>query len=167
MIDLYETGINDAAELARIQVDSWQSYRDIFSPAYMASYNSFENRFLNWMDLLKRDIDRTYLIRDEGRTVGYVTIGYPRDDDLPSTTMELTSLYLKTEEQGKGYAAHIVRRVLEELKAAGYKRLSLWVLKDNQRAIDFYRHFDFGFDGVEMTLPIHGAILQTRMSRPL
>ena len=81
--------------------------------------------------------------------------------------LEVTALYLKTEEIGKGYAAYIMRRIFTSVKAAGFDRLTLWVLKDNQHAIDFYRHLGFTFDNIEMTLPIHGAILQARMSRDL
>lgn len=166
MIDLRQADINDAAELSRIQVDSWQAYSHIFTPAYMAEHNSFENRFLFWMNLLTREVDRTYLIEDDGRSVGYITIGYPRDDDVVGA-LEVTALYLKTEEIGKGYAAYIMRRIFTSVKAAGFDRLTLWVLKDNQHAIDFYRHLGFTFDNIEMTLPIHGAILQARMSRDL
>ena len=167
MIDLRQATVNDAAELSRIQVDSWTVFTDIFSPAYMANHNTFEHRFLYWMNILTRDIDRTYLIEVDGKSVGYITIGYPRDDDLACDTLELTALYLKTESIGKGYGAHVMRRIFSSIKDAGFNRLSLWVLKDNTRAIDFYRHFDFSFDGVDMTLPIHGAILETRMSRDL
>ena len=42
MIDLRQAGVDDAAELSRIQVDSWQAYESIFSPAYMAQHNTFE-----------------------------------------------------------------------------------------------------------------------------
>ena len=167
MTDLREATVNDAAELSRIQVDSWQVFTDIFTPAYMAAHNTFENRFLYWMDLLVRNNDRTYLIQEDGRSVGYVTLSHPRDDDLPPGTVELTSLYLKREEIRKGYGAWVLRRLFTSLKMAGYDRMSLWVLKDNHSAIAFYRHFGFSFDGVEMTLPIHGAILECRMSRPL
>ena len=50
MIDLRQAGVDDAAELSRIQVDSWQAYESIFSPAYMAQHNTFERRFLYWMN---------------------------------------------------------------------------------------------------------------------
>ena len=46
MIDLRQAGVDDAAELSRIQVDSWQAYESIFSPAYMAQRNSFERGFM-------------------------------------------------------------------------------------------------------------------------
>ena len=32
MIDLRQAGVDDAAELSRIQVDSWQAYESIFPP---------------------------------------------------------------------------------------------------------------------------------------
>ena len=83
MIDLRQAGVDDAAELSRIQVDSWQAYESIFSPAYMAQHNTFERRFLYWMNVLLRGDGRTYLIEDDGQSIGYVTISYPRDEDLP------------------------------------------------------------------------------------
>ncbi len=34
MIDLRQAGVDDAAELSRIQVDSWQAYESIFPRLY-------------------------------------------------------------------------------------------------------------------------------------
>ena len=167
MIDLRQAGVDDAAELSRIQVDSWQAYESIFSPAYMAQHNTFERRFLYWMNVLLRGDGRTYLIEDDGQSIGDVTISYPRDEDLPSGTLELTSLYIRTAETGKGYGSYVLRRLFTSVKTAGYDRITLWVLKDNRRAIAFYRHFGFTPDGFEMSLPIQGPILETRMSREL
>lgn len=167
MIDLRQAQTNDAAELARIQVDSWQVYEHIFSPSYMAEHNTFERRFFYWMGLLQRDIDRTYLIELDGTPIGYITIGFPREDNSAVNTLELTALYLKRSCIGRGYGAYVMRRIFTSIKAAGYDRLTLWVLSDNEHAIQFYRHLGFDFDGIEMTLPIHGAILQARMSRML
>ena len=167
MIDLRQAGVDDAAELSRIQVDSWQAYESIFSPAYMAQHNTFERRFLYWMNVLLRGDGRTYLIEDDGQSIGYVTISYPRDEDLPSGTLELTSLYIRTAETGKGYGSYALRRLFTSVKTAGYDRITLWVLKDNRRAIAFDRHFGFTPDGFEMSLPIQGPILETRMSREL
>jgi RimJ/RimL family protein N-acetyltransferase len=163
MIDLRQATLDDAATLARIQVDSWKAYEGIFSPAYLAEHNTFEHRFLYWMELLRYEDDRTYLILADGAEVGYITLGYPRDDATEGT-VEIGALYLKTDAIGKGYAAYVLRRIFTSVKAAGFDRLTLWVLKDNRRAVDFYRHMGFDFDGMDMTLPIHGAILQTRMS---
>ena len=154
MIDLRQAGVDDAAELSRIQVDSWQAYESIFSLAYMAQHNTFERRFLYWMNVLLRGDGRTYLIEDDGQSIGYVTISYPRDEDLPSGTLE-------------GYGSYVLRRLFTSVKTAGYDRITLWVLKDNRRAIAFYRHFGFTPDGFEMSLPIQGPILETRMSREL
>ena len=96
MIDLRQADLNDAAELARIEVDSCRAFDKIFTPAYMASHNTFENRFLYWMNLLTRDVDRTYLIVADGADVGFVTLGYPRDEDAPAGTLQLINLYLRT-----------------------------------------------------------------------
>lgn len=167
MIDLIQAQVSDAAELARIQVDSWQNYDHIFSPNYMARHNTFETRFLYWMNVLTREDGRTYLIYAEGESVGYITIGYPREDDAAANTLEVTALYLKTAQIGRGYGAYVMRRIFASVQAAGYDRLTLWVLRENERAITFYRHLGFSFDGLEMTLPIPGAILEARMAKTL
>ncbi len=60
----------------------------------------------------------------------------------------------------KGYGSYVLRRLFTSVKTAGYDRITLWVLKDNRRAIAFYRHFGFTHDGFEMSLPIQGPILE-------
>ena len=167
MIELRQAQTNDAAELARIQVNSWMEFSHIFSPAYMEKHNTFERRFFYWMGLLERNIDRTYLIELDGLSIGYVTIGFPREDNALPGALELTALYLKRSYMGQGYGAYVMRRLFTSIKAAGYDRLTLWVLKKNHRAIRFYQHLGFTFDEIEMTLPTQGAIFQTRMSRVL
>lgn len=167
MIELRQAQTNDAAELARIQVNSWMEFSHIFSPAYMEKHNTFERRFFYWMDLLERNIDRTYLIELDSLPIGYVTIGFPREDNTAPDTLELTALYLKRNYMGQGHGAYVMRRLFTSIKAAGYSRLTLWVLKENHHAVRFYQHLGFTDDGVEMTLPTQGAIFQTRMSRTL
>lgn len=167
MINLRQAQTNDAAELARIQVNSWLAFSHIFSPEYMEKHNTFERRFFYWMGLLERNVDRTYLIELDGLPIGYVTVGFPREDNAAPDTLEVTALYLKENYIGQGYGAYVMRRLFTSVKAAGYRRLTLWVLKENRRALRFYEHLGFNFDGIEMTLPVQGAILQSRMSKVL
>ncbi|MFR5604363.1 MAG: GNAT family N-acetyltransferase [Acutalibacteraceae bacterium] len=55
----------------------------------------------------------------------------------------------------------------EALRAQGFRKAYLWVLRENDRAIRFYERNGFQFDGVEKTdiraVPIH----EKRYSRAL
>ena len=137
-----------------------------FFPAYMAQHNTFERRFLYWMNVLLRGDGRTYLIEDDGQSVGYVTIGYPGTKTFLRHAGTDQPLHPHRGNR-KGYGSYVLRRLFTSVKTAGYDRITLWVLKDNRRAIAFYRHFGFTHDGFEMSLPIQGPILETRMSREL
>lgn len=97
-------GVDDAARAVPHPGGQLAAYESIFSPAYMAQHNTFERRFLYWMNVRCGGDGRTYLTEDDGQSIGYVTISYPRDEDLPSGTLELTSLYIRTAETGKGTA---------------------------------------------------------------
>jgi ribosomal protein S18 acetylase RimI-like enzyme len=45
--------------------------------------------------------------------------------------------------------------------------ISLWVLKDNERAINFYHSFEFQPDGTEKTLESLGNIVEVRLVKQL
>ena len=44
-----------------------------------------------------------------------------------------------------------------------YPKTAVWVLKDNSRAIAFYEHFGFCFDGREEILELGAPVTAVRM----
>jgi [ribosomal protein S18]-alanine N-acetyltransferase len=50
--------------------------------------------------------------------------------------------------QGQGHGARMLRRIINDARAAGALRLLLEVRRSNQQAIAFYRHFGFSQIGV-------------------
>ena len=90
--------------------------------------------------------DNLIVAKDKDRVIGFVGYG-DRGAEAPDTG-EIFALYVLSEYYGKGVAQQLMRAGLDRLK--DYPRVCLWVLKENKRAIRFYRKFGFVPDGEEM-----------------
>ncbi|MFN2169283.1 MAG: GNAT family N-acetyltransferase, partial [Anaerolineae bacterium] len=80
--------------------------------------------------------------------LGFAAFGPSRDDDLdPSQVGEIYAIYLLPKAWGQGHGSALLRQALDKLQAQGLDETTLWVLRDNQRAIDFYQAHGFQADG--------------------
>lgn len=57
---------------------------------------------------------------------------------MPPRTGEVYSLYLEPASWGEGMGARLVKGALEVLLVEEYSEATLWVLRENRRARDFY-----------------------------
>ena len=48
-------------------------------------------------------------------------------------------------------------------KLAAYPQVAVWVLKGNQKAIEFYKKYGFRFDGIEMNVLMGTPNTELRM----
>ncbi len=100
---------------------------------------------------------------DEGRVIGFVGYG-DRGREAPDTG-EIFALYVLSAYYGKGVGRRLMEAGLAQLK--GYPEVCLWVLKENSRAIRFYRKCGFRPDGEELFSPRAGASeIRMRLQRP-
>lgn len=65
---------------------------------------------------------------------------------------EISAIYILKEAQGRGIGRKLMDALLTRLSGNG--PVILWVLQGNHRAIGFYRHYGFRFDGVEKATPL-------------
>ena len=101
------------------------------------------------------------IVAKEGdRVVGFV--GYGDRGEAAPEIGEIFALYVLSEYYGKGVGLRLMQAGLEQLK--DYPQISLWVLKNNRRAIRFYEKCGFVPDGEEMISPAVAAV-EIRMSR--
>lgn len=81
----------------------------------------------------------TYLaVREDGELCGYIGIK-PESDDR----FFLSKLYLREDKRGRGIASQMLRRVFEEARNHGKKRVYLTVNKHNDHAVDVYKKTGF------------------------
>lgn len=73
--------------------------------------------------------------KDGEKVVGFTGCGAYRDDTLPGCG-EVFALYVLAAYHGKGIGYALMNAAVEKLSA--YKKVAVWVLKGNERAIRFY-----------------------------
>lgn len=124
--------ISDAADLARIHIETWQvAYAEVFPEEFLqgldleARVTWFERNITNGRDIL--------VAEGEG-VVGFSFFGDSRDDDWG----ELYAIYVHPDHWDAGYGRILLEASEVGLAASGHERALLWVLEPNSRAREFY-----------------------------
>lgn len=72
---------------------------------------------------------------------------------------EIISFYTHPHHKGRGYGSMLMKEVLHRLKAAGFSRCYVLVLRENTGARKFYERCGFLWDGTHETIPFpHNTI---------
>ena len=138
----------------------WKSWQETY-PGLM------EERFLINQSLEKcqtiahRWPENTFVALLNGKVLGFTCYHPYWGDDL-SNCGEVQAIYVLREAQGLGIGRKLMDAALEAL--SDYESVALWVLKGNDRAIGFYEHYGFRFDGGEKAAPV-GTELRMIYSR--
>src|SRR5690242_21799913 len=114
-----------------------------------------------------------------GGIVGYASFGPETDvldapwphpltaDGEGGRVAELYALYVRPSWWSTGTGRALMEKVLARSAAAGYRSITLWVLRDNQRARRFYDRAGFAPDGATNVLAGLGGVLEVRYRRRL
>ena len=137
---------------------NWQSWREAYRGLIYQSYldrlslEQCENTARRWPD-------KTFVAKDGDRVIGFSAYGDYRGDDLEGAG-EVIAIYVLREYYGTGAGRLLMDRALATLDQ---KKVALWVLKGNGRAIRFYEKCGFRFDGKEKTQLIGTPVTELRM----
>jgi GNAT superfamily N-acetyltransferase len=133
-----DLGVNDA-------------YRDLVSAEYL-NQMTVATRTERWGSRI-RSGERTILLAErDGTLEGVVSFG------LTDEVLELMSLYVAPNIRGSGLGTRLLR------VAVGDRPATLWVFRDNLRAIEFYRRHDFELDG-SLSQDDDTTLMLARMTR--
>lgn len=141
----------DAYEVARVHVRSWQSaypgliaqdYLDSLEPEVWASKYTFGRMGLQMPSTL---------VAVDGSTIyGLATTGLCRDKGL-SNFGELIAIYVDPAYMRAGVGRLLMAAARERLRRIGVIGAALWVLDGNVRARRFYERDGWRFDGARRT----------------
>ena len=150
----------DASAIAGVHVGTWQAaYEHVFGAERLARLD-VERRRVMWERSLAAGQTSAFVAEEDGRVVGWCTVGASRDDDADG---ELWGIYVLPEAWGTGAGPALMAAALEALRAAGFREAILWVLSDNPRARRFYEREGWGADGTEREDELLGTtVAETR-----
>ena len=150
----------DAAEMARIHVTSWQeTYRGLMSDEMLDDPQFVATRERFWMMRLTDERfahHRIAVAEYGGELIGIAQSASPTDADA-TWGQQLNVLYVLASAHGTGAGADLLDAVISPSEAAG-----LWVADLNPRAQAFYRKHGFVPDG---SFKDEYAIKEIRMVR--
>ena len=143
---------------AFVHFQSWQeAYSGIVEQAYLdeRTIEKCEEMALNTMDT-------TIIAKDGERVIGFAQYGKYNYDDLENAG-EIIALYVLADYYGKGIGYRLMQEAMQYL--SDYPQIALFVIKDNQRAIDFYTRYGFRFDGQEGMTQIGATVARMVLKR--
>jgi ribosomal protein S18 acetylase RimI-like enzyme len=135
-----EAELDDAAEIAKVHVDTWRStYRGIIPDEYLLKL-SYQKRQENWMSLLGRRSKEQLFIyvveKEDKQIVGFACGGKERTSN-PIYKGELQAIYMLKAYQNQGIGKQLVKTIATCLSRSNLNSMLVWVLADNL-ACQFY-----------------------------
>ena len=98
--------------------------------------------------------------KDGDKVIGFVGYGAYRDITLPEHG-EVYAIYVLEEYQGLKVGYALMNAAINKL--TDYKKIAVWVLKDNKKAIHFYERYGFTFDGTHTEIMLGTPNTEQRM----
>jgi L-amino acid N-acyltransferase YncA len=156
MTTIRPTRIEDADQIARVQVESWKStYAGIVPAAYLASLTP-QSRIDSWKKQLHAGTTLIFVAEDETGIFGFVSGGALRDS-VPGYDAELYAIYLLQQRQRAGVGRALLQKLAGQLQANGFQSMIVWVLARNP-SLGFYTRLG-GTQVASKVIEIGGAQL--------
>lgn len=135
--------VQDCRAVAEVQVESWQRiYQGILPEPFLASLSVAE-REAGWRRMVGDQSGHLLLARTDDQPVGFVAFGASRDEGAAADCAEVWALYVRPAFWSTGAGRQLWLAALQQLRAEQYRRICLWVIAGNARAIRFYERAGF------------------------
>ena len=173
----------DAAPIAAVQREAWfAAYAGIIPDEIIDRVTTPDDgarvrqsfRTRPWQRMIVATPDD-----EQAGVVGYASFGPETDvlgapwphplstDGAERRVAELYALYVRPAWWSTGTGRALMDRVLARSAAAGYASVTLWVLRDNERARRFYERAGFAPDGASNMLTGLGNVRELRYRQQL
>ncbi len=137
-IDARRAQVSDSKGIAHVHEASWRhAYAGVIP--HKALDTMVRRRGEDWWARAIRQSTRILVLEDNNQIVGYATLGLNRVNAL-SQEGEIYEIYLLPEYQGVGLGRKLFMAARQELINIGLKGCVVWVLEENDPAVNFYRN---------------------------
>ena len=149
-LSVREAKVGDAQAMAEIHVAAWRAaYRGAMPDSYLAAL-SVRERVERWTRAIATPGPAKVAVAElGGRIVGFCSFGPTRD--AGSTDAEIYSVNVFPAAWGRGAWRTLCEHAFREAAAREHDAVTLWVLKENERARRFYERLGYAPDGAEKT----------------
>lgn len=140
MILFREAVLNDYQHIAALHAKSWQeNYTRDFS-AHFLEHEVLEDRLVAWQERLQNPMENQYILlaEKENKLLGF---GCAFFDEHTTYGTLLDNLHVAHDVKGMGVGKNLIHRIaIQSLAYNKQSGLYLWVLENNKKAFDFYKH---------------------------
>jgi len=153
----------DIPQIAQIHRASWiMAYKPLISDKFLE--NLSEIHFQNiWKKNLNNENHRHLVAEHKKRIIGFISFS---QYEVSTKTSEISSLYIDPDSAGHGVGKTLINLAFNKLAALEVRKVLLWVVRENQRAIEFYKAVNFKQMNTERKIFRHGIELtQLQFSR--
>jgi ribosomal protein S18 acetylase RimI-like enzyme len=143
----------DAQAVAAVHVAAWRfAYAGLMPDSYLNGL-SVDKRASFWRRSLEEPNPGTLIVAERHNEItGFCFFGPTRDaDGTDKETGEILSLNVDPNHWRKGVGRALCDVVLSEAPHRGWTFITLWVLKGNERACQFYQALGFSLDSRDRT----------------
>ena len=133
----------DELNLAYIQIESWKAaFQDILSAEILQQATDLTHATAMYKQLLDENIGNGYILEVNSQPHCIAWWDKARDNDMPDYA-ELVCIHSLQNKWRKGCGTQMMNRIMDDMKAAGYDKVMLWVFTNNVRARKFYESCGF------------------------
>jgi ribosomal protein S18 acetylase RimI-like enzyme len=128
----------DALAIATVHVSAWKAaYRGIVPVEFLDSL-SIEQRSDAWRQILLERAPETLVAQAADAILGFISAAASRDPDAQPFTGEIWAVYVAPAHWRTGIGRLLCQQAERRLLQQGLNEVTLWVLKDNRPAHQFY-----------------------------
>ena len=141
----------DARTIAEIHVSAWRAaYRGMIPDEYLASL-SVEQRMGRWSTAISAPgLAKVAVAHVNDEILGFCSFGPTRDAGPPDIA-EIYSLNVRPDRWRRGAGRILCEHAFQQAALREHAAITLWVLKQNERAQRFYERLGYLPDGAEKT----------------
>lgn len=154
----------DAEQIGNIHYKAWiETYTGLLPETYLATRSAEKSIAL----FCKTECQNLVVAEIYGNLVGFCGWGAFRDTDMNSNMGEIQGIYILNAYKRNHLGQAMLNYALEQLKAEGYNKAGLWVLKTNDNAIRFYEKMGFEHSKIIKTADLGQSITELLYSKRL
>ena len=150
--------VEDAHQIAQIDVASYQAAYPILMPSSFLDARSVSQRQETWMQRLVTGAEHVLVCEAAGQMEGWTSIS-AADDLGAEGAAEILGLCVRPVSWRQGCGTALLLRALNEIRLMGRAAATVWIVDGNLATKSFYRRCGFARDGSSKTLSVGTAVL--------